>query len=182
MKHIKDSAFPKYTSQLINLANQNAQGTRPSNVGQISDLFQEFLRESDDPSVENWEAWYEKRNPEAIKSATKKICAQVQNLAAALMEIDNDLVERWVRDLLIQKSFAGLNIQKKILESIAEKEHLPYRLATKEEEGRGIDGYVGGVPYSIKPESYKTMERLPETIPVKIIYYSITQDGFTFSE
>ena len=30
--------FPKYTTQLINLANQNAQGTRPIVVGQMSDL------------------------------------------------------------------------------------------------------------------------------------------------
>ena len=30
--------FSKYTTQLINLANQNAQGTRPIVVGQMSDL------------------------------------------------------------------------------------------------------------------------------------------------
>ena len=30
--------FPKYTSQLINWANQNAQGTRPAVVGQMSEL------------------------------------------------------------------------------------------------------------------------------------------------
>ncbi len=29
----KQYAFPKYTSQIINLANQNAQGTRPRVVG-----------------------------------------------------------------------------------------------------------------------------------------------------
>ena len=34
--------FPKYTSQLINWANQNAQGTRPVVVGQMSELFPEF--------------------------------------------------------------------------------------------------------------------------------------------
>lgn len=34
--------FPKYTSQLINLANQNAQVTRPKVVGQLSELFQEY--------------------------------------------------------------------------------------------------------------------------------------------
>ncbi len=34
--------FPKYTTQLINLANQNAGGTRPKVVGQMSDLIQEF--------------------------------------------------------------------------------------------------------------------------------------------
>lgn len=44
---IRDTAgdvkeFPKYTTQLINLANQNAQGTRPRMVGQMSDLIQEF--------------------------------------------------------------------------------------------------------------------------------------------
>ncbi|NLX77152.1 MAG: MjaI family restriction endonuclease [Clostridiaceae bacterium] len=32
-------SFPKYTSQLINWANQNAQGTRPAVVGQIRNCF-----------------------------------------------------------------------------------------------------------------------------------------------
>jgi hypothetical protein len=35
-------SFPKYTTQLINLANQNAQGTRPETVGQMSELIKEF--------------------------------------------------------------------------------------------------------------------------------------------
>ena len=34
--------FPTYTTQLLNLANQNAQGTRPKVVGQMSDLIQHF--------------------------------------------------------------------------------------------------------------------------------------------
>ncbi len=33
------AVFPKYTSQLINWANQNAQGTRPAVVGQMLALF-----------------------------------------------------------------------------------------------------------------------------------------------
>ena len=39
----------------------------------------------------------------------------------------------------------------------------------------GIDGYVGEVPYSVKPDTYKTMGRLSETIDVKMIYYSKTK-------
>ena len=31
----KERQFPKYTTQLINIASQNAQGTRPSVVGQM---------------------------------------------------------------------------------------------------------------------------------------------------
>ncbi len=38
----KEIIFPKYTTQLMNLANSNAQGTRPKIVGQMSDLIQEF--------------------------------------------------------------------------------------------------------------------------------------------
>lgn len=34
--------FPKYTTQLMNLANSNAQGTRPKVVSQMSELIQEF--------------------------------------------------------------------------------------------------------------------------------------------
>ena len=39
--------FPKYTSQIMNLANQNAQVTRPPVVGQMSELFPEY-KNSDD--------------------------------------------------------------------------------------------------------------------------------------
>ena len=46
--------FPKYTSQLINWANQNAQGTRPVVVGQMSELFPEFMSSEKEITVENW--------------------------------------------------------------------------------------------------------------------------------
>jgi len=46
--------FPKYSTQLLNLANQNAQGTRPSVVGQMSELIQEFSGQS----ITEWEKWY----------------------------------------------------------------------------------------------------------------------------
>lgn len=36
------ASFPKYATQLINLANQNAQGTRPEVVGQMTELIHEF--------------------------------------------------------------------------------------------------------------------------------------------
>lgn len=43
IKEISSEAryFPKYTTQIINLANQNSQGTRPKVVGQLSELIQE---------------------------------------------------------------------------------------------------------------------------------------------
>ena len=172
-------SFPKYTSQLINWANQNAQGTRPVVVGQMSELFSEFMDSADEITIENWRDWYTKRYPEAFEKATDKIYTQVRNLCNAISLIDREMVEHWVEDLVIHKTFNGLYVQKAILASLAERKEKTYRLATPDEESVGIDGYIGDVPYSIKPDTYKTMGRLSETIAVKMIYYTKTKNGLT---
>ena len=171
----KSFSFPKYTSQLINWANQNAQGTRPVVVGQMSELFPEFMNSGMEITIENWRKWYTEKYPEAFENATDKIFAQVQNLRNAIPLIDREMVEKWVQDLVINKTFNGMYVQKAILASLAEKRGTTYRLATPEEESIGIDGYVGEIPYSVKPNTYKTMGRLSETIDVKMIYYSKTK-------
>ncbi len=61
--------FPKYATQILNLANQNAQGTRPSVVGQMSDLIQEFSGQT----IDEWEQWYLDKYPDAIQNATEKM-------------------------------------------------------------------------------------------------------------
>ncbi|MEA5049945.1 MAG: MjaI family restriction endonuclease [Oscillospiraceae bacterium] len=169
--------FPKYTSQLINWANQNAQGTRANVVGQMSDLFPQFMEECDDITIENWKEWYTKKYPNAFATATDKIFAQVQNLKNAIPLIDREMVERWVEDLVILKTFNGLYVQKAILAFLAKKQGKSYRLATPDEESKGIDGYVGNTPYSVKSNTYKTMKRLSEVIDVKMVYYEKTKTG-----
>ena len=169
--------FPKYTSQLINWANQNAQGTRPAVVGQMSELFPEFMDSDCEKTVEGWKQWYKEKYPEAFQHATGKIYLQVQNLRKAIALIDEKMVENWVEDLVINKTFNGLYVQKAILAALAEKMKTSYRLATPAEEAKGIDGFVGTIPYSVKPETYKTMGRLSENIDVKMIYYTKTKVG-----
>jgi uncharacterized protein YukE len=96
---IESPDFPKYTAQIINLANQNSQGTRARIVGQMSELIEEFQgREFDD-----WEQWYLKKHPDAIKNATDRIVAMVENLQDAVSKIDRRMVERWVNDLVVVK-------------------------------------------------------------------------------
>ncbi|OUP04158.1 hypothetical protein B5F36_05845 [Anaerofilum sp. An201] len=173
----KSRVFPKYTSQLINWANQNAQGTRPVVVGQMSELFPQFLASESEITIDTWRQWYVERYPEAFEKATDKIYAQVQNLREAITLIDREMVEQWVEDLVVCKTFNGLYVQKAILGFLAEKRGTTYRLATPEEEAKGIDGFVGNEPFSIKPDTYKTMGRLSETIDVTIIYYTKTKTG-----
>lgn len=169
--------FPKYTSQLINWANQNAQGTRARVVGQMSDLFPEFMASNEDITIDNWRRWYNERYPDALEMATDKIYAQIQNLKDAIPLIDRDMVRNWVEDLVIQKTFNGMYLQNAILASLADRLDTEYRLATPEEESKGIDGFIGETPYSVKPETYKTMGRLSEVINVRMIFYSKTDNG-----
>lgn len=169
--------FPKYTSQLINWANQNAQGTRPKVVGQMSELFPEFVKTSEHLLIKHWKHYYISQYPNAIENATDKIYAQIENLREAIQLIDRDMVEKWVEDLIINKTFNGMYFQKAILASLAELKNTCYRLATPAEEAKGIDGFVGDTPYSVKPDTYKTMGRLSESIDVKMIYYTKTKTG-----
>ena len=165
--------FPKYSTQLMNLANQNAQGTRPRVVGQMSNLIQEFPGRK----LEEWEEWYKERQPGAIKNATDKIYKMVENFKEAVQEIDRRMVKEWVEDLVILKTFMELRFQEAILRKVAEQKSETYRLATPEEESKGIDGYIGYTPVSIKPVTYEYKKSLVEEISIQIIYYEKKKDG-----
>ena len=170
---IESPEFPTYTTQLLNLANQNAQGTRPRVVGQMSELIQHFTGQT----LAEWEQWYLERKPDAIRQATEKVLHMVENLREAIEKIDRSMVEQWVRDLVVVKTFMGLRFQEAILKKGAEIKGLDYCLSDFTEESKGIDGYIGGVPVSIKHETYKMKSALQENIEVKTIYYEKVKNG-----
>lgn len=165
--------FPKYTTQLMNLANQNSQGTRPQVVGQMSDLIQLF------PGVnlQEWEEWYLNQNPNAIEDATNRIYSMVSSFQEAIKLIDKDMVRQWVADLVITKTFAGLKVQGVILKHLGNKFNRSYRTATPAEESQNVDGVIGSALVSIKPITFKTMLTLPIEIKVHEIYYNKTKEG-----
>src|SRR3989344_2574315 len=107
--------FPRYTTQLINLANQNAQGTRPRVVGQLSEL----IKECPEKTYDGWRRWYLSKHPEAVKNATGKIDAMVKKLKIAIQSIDKAMITRWVEDLVLEKTFVGLRFQEAILKKVA---------------------------------------------------------------
>jgi len=165
--------FPKYTTQILNLCNQNAQGTRPSVVGQMSELVQECPYRT----YKEWRQWYLSKKPNAIADATQRIKTMVGNLRNAIALIDDNMIKTWVEDLIIAKSFTGLHFQQAILSRVAKAKRTTFRTATPDEESKGIDGYIGQERVSIKPETYKSKLGLPESIRVPIIYYEKLKDG-----
>lgn len=171
--------FPKYTTQIMNLANQNAQGTRSNVVGQLSDIFPEYMESNSEISIEDWEQYYLKKYPDALSTATDKVYSQINNLKNAISLIDKDMVASWVKDLVINKTFNGMYIQKAILSKLASIKNETFRLATPTEESQGIDGFVGSTAYSIKPDTYKHMDQLNEEIDITMIFYKKKKSGLS---
>jgi len=170
---IETPEFSKYVRPLINLANRFAQGTRPRIVGQMTELIQQFTGKK----LPEWEKWYLQQKPEAIKNATNMIMNKLNNFRNALNKIDQTVVEQWVRDLVIVKTFIGLRFQEAVLKKGAEIKNTNYRLSNPEEEAKGVDGYIGDIPVSIKPHTYELMKTLTDNIATKIIYYKKVDGG-----
>lgn len=165
--------FPRYTTQILNLANQNAQGTRPKVVGQLSEL----IKECPEKTYEGWRKWYLERHPEVIDNACEKISEMVKNLRSAIEKIDEDMIKDWVEDLVLEKTFIGLRFQEVILKKVAAEKGEDYRISTPEEEAKGVDGFIGEEAVSVKPSTYKAEQALSEQIDAKIIYYKKTKSG-----
>lgn len=170
---IESPEFPKYVAQILNLANRNAQATRPKVVGQMSELIKEF----EGHTFQEWEGWYLTKNPDTIENATAKIMTMVENFKEAINKVDREMVSKWVEDLVIIKTFVGLRFQEAILKKGAELKGTSYRLSLPEEESKGIDGHIGNDPISIKPETYKLKKENIEHLKAKIIFYEKTDDG-----
>ena len=167
-------AYEKYVSPLINLANRFAQTTRRNQVGQVSEL----IRECPDQDYEGWRDCYLERYPSAIDDATDRVVSMLEGLRNAMEGIDRETVHRWVTELVLEKTFVGLRVERVILETAAHRLGRTLRLSSPEDESRGIDGYLDETPVSVKPVTYnKTMRGLGETIDARMIYYEKKSNG-----
>lgn len=165
--------FPKYTTQVMNLANSNAQATRPKYVGQLSDLIQEFKGNK----ISEWKEFYLQKYPTAITEAANKVYEMCKTMGMD-KNITPELTQKWVEDLIINKTFIGLKFQEAILNKIATIKNTHYKLATPQEEAIGVDGVIGDTKVSIKPSTYKS-KNLSESIEFPMIYYTKKKDGIS---
>ena len=159
----------KYIGSVINLANSFSQATRPKHVGQMSELIQQFRDQCDNHEVDDWEKFY--NGDDKIDVASDKIWECILDMKENLNELTKDDVRAWTKDLIINKTHSGLQIQLNVLKLCSDGHS--YRLADVEEESKGIDGFIGEEPVSIKPNTYKkTINSGKETIPYRTIYYT----------
>ena len=173
----KKREFPKYATQLINLASRTAQATRPRVVGQMTEL----IKECPEKTYEGWKKWYLAGHPDTIKNAIDKVSDMINKLKEALMKIDRKMIKSWVENLVLEQTYIGLRFQEAILKKIAQLKGASYRMALESEEHKGIDGMVGNTSYSVKPETYKTQKHLIEDIKAdNMVFYKKTKSGVEF--
>lgn len=72
---------------------------------------------------------------------------------------------------MFYKTSNGLYVQNAILTDIAKEKSCKYLQSTSKEKGHGIDGYIDGIAYSIKYETYKdSIMQGIETIDAIMVY------------
>jgi hypothetical protein len=179
-----DPEFPKYTTQLINQANQNAQATRPRVVGQMSEIIEEYKRAYPHGGFQEWQQFYLQTydGEERIEEATQKTLQMVNKMREAAKTIDEEMIRRWLEDLVLYKTYSGLGRNEEaILKKLTEVYGLAYSLGSTADESKGIDGYLGDQPVSIKPLTYQQKDQLQENINAPIVYYEeySTTDSLT---
>ncbi|MEM2179126.1 MAG: MjaI family restriction endonuclease [Candidatus Aenigmatarchaeota archaeon] len=176
----KPRKFPKYSSPLLNLANQFSQATRPEVVGQMTELIKEWKYETREHTFESWKKWYYQKKPEGITNAVRRIKKMIKNFKEVIEKIDEELIQEWIEDLVLTQTFIGLRFQEAILKKLSLLSGKKYRMATPKEESKGIDGFIGNIPVSIKPETYKIKKMLREEIKAQIIFYKKEKNKIVF--
>lgn len=141
--------FPIYTSQILNLANQNAKSTRRSLVGPMTDLVEEFHERHPDGTYEDWVDFYleEYNGNERIRDSTEELLEMLEDMRKAIEQIDEDMAESYIRELLLYKTYQGTSrdIKEVVLKKLSSTYNEDYELSDES----GIDGYISDIPLEI---------------------------------
>lgn len=164
----------KYNSAFLNTVNKDAHSSRPETVGKLAtEIFPEYVENTTDPTPEGWKKHYQSTHSQQYDEGLRKFKEQFKLEKDAINNISDEDLTKYYDDLMFNKTFAGLYVQDKILKDIANDKQATYRKASSDDESKGIDGYIDGIPYSVKSETYKTSAaKNTETINATMVYYS----------
>ena len=204
--------FELYVSPFINLLNNITNSTRPKKVGQLSILFNEFLEDLKEKNkselkLKDWKQYYlnsknvlkhfadstQLSGDQARKLAAQNIYNLFQKLQTQVFpKITLDLIQEWVDDLIFQKTFNGLMLERPVATYVTKyllhlrddvpknykfKENCLFK-ADEEMEAKGIDYYYQdqkiNLNFQIKTgdkaagtnvrKRQKNISRLPENV------------------
>lgn len=170
----------KYVPSFLNQVNGWAGGTKPDNVGMVSQVIKEFRNANPNGTLEDWKQYHSNLGDiKGIAQSVIDIRAKLDDVLNNLNSISDDDIRKWVENLTYEKTYSGLSAQEQILSEIATDLGKNYQLGDANDEKKGIDGYVNGKPLQIKSSSYRNKNKL-EKFSCPIVFYDLTQEGIVF--
>lgn len=171
--------FPKYVSGLLNFAFNTSRANAASKIGHVSTEIQSFDEEVKNGSMDDFNEYLLGKFPNREEYSFEKTMGLLEGMKEALSVIDGDVVKDYMSNMK-NNTWVGLRVQETLLKKLADEAGSTWRLATQEEEAKGIDGYVGNKAYQVKPTSHKAMGRLGEKFDCAVIYYDKGSNGIKF--
>ena len=163
----------------IDTASRQKRATLPSKVGKVHEMF----RGRKFRSLNEYKKIYSSKFPDAIGNAVEEILEDFKRLGIPSKKRREykRYVKLFVEELVIGRSYRGLKIQEVILIKMANILKQDYRWGTNKEDSSGIDGFIGDIPVSVKPDTCQQKKKEG----VKRAYYTIDEKNsilsFTFS-
>ena len=165
--------FPDFTADILELAGRKSHGATKKVVGKPLEMIADF----DGKTYEQWRAYYEGCRPGSLDRAVDLILDQVEKFRAALELVDRDLVQAWVEERVLKVAFASARFNEVILKRLAILQDKPFSPADADAAAAGVDGFIEGKPFMVKPVAHYFKGPPDEVYEAEIIYYEKAKDG-----
>lgn len=143
--------WPKYATQLLNIAGQNCKAFDPKKVGSAKETWLEMRGQNIPGTLENWENFYNaKPFAQNIPGQAQKLFEMIQKMKVG--GIDLSMCEDYIKEVIYNKTHMGMGGEEMALQAVAEYYNKTLRFSTADEEAQGIDGWIGNQPAQVKPE------------------------------
>lgn len=179
-------------SEFLNIVNKHGHGNDDTLVGMVSQVIKEYRKTTDAPTLQGWIDYHNMLdNIEGIEAGVKKNWAYFKKMKGAIDKIDIDTIRFYLKNLVYNKTFAGLQAQDMLLKDIAanlskerQKEYR-YQNGDADDERAQIDGYIIApngkkCGLQIKSESYRSHNTIEGTAPVQYVYYELKEDALYY--
>lgn len=189
----QDDHVKKYQPEFLNIVNKHGHGNDADIVGMVSQVIKEYRKKTETPTLKGWKEYHgQLDNIEGIEAGVEKNWTQFEKMKEAIDKIDKDTVRYWLKNLVFNKTFAGLQAQDMLLKDIANRltkekgQNYSSVNGDADDERAQIDGYIiapdGKIcGLQIKSDSYRSHNTVEGNAPVPYVYYELKEDGLYYN-
>lgn len=142
--------WPKYSTQLLNIANQNCKGTDIKLIGSMKELWLEMRGQGIRGTLSNWKKFYlSKKGKKVLKQSSEKVYDMLKKMK--IHWIDEEMCHDYIKEMVFNKTHMGMAGEEMAVEAVAKYFKMKYHFSNAQEEAQGIDAWIGNVPVQVKP-------------------------------